>query len=527
MSFLSRRWGALSITLIVLIGFFVRVVDLGNLLKSPTNSTLSLASLTNPVADWHSWRQADTISVTREMLKGESTWLIPEYHDLSNIPSGEDNLEGYRMVEFPVYNLLSAWVTPVVGNNVVIASRLVSIIGSLVTIVALYFLVFRLSKDKVAAVASSAFFALLPYSIFYSRTALPETLSVTFSVLSILGFSFWISTAKQTKSALAWFALSLVSCTLALLVKPTIIFIAPVFVALAFAKFGLRAFTQPLLWLYPLTVIPLIIWRGLSLGGTETDPLLHIPGWIEQFPSGIPANKWLLNGNGIRLKPAWWRWLFADRIARLILGYWGVVVVALGAITTAAKKHRQFDVLTFSWVAGMLLYLVVFATGNVQHDYYQIQLIPMLSILAGRGYSWLLTKTKQTNIWLKYGLAAGATGLMMLLGWYQVSGYFNINNPAIVEAGQAVDQKTPQDAVIIAPYQGDTAFLFQTNRRGWPIGFDIQDKIEKGATHYVTTAYDDEARELEAQYATIEKTDLYLLLDLTQPSASVEAELTR
>lgn len=511
MKFLSRHWDKLSIVVILLIGLFVRVVYLPDLIKSPSNISLNFKSLTNPIADWHSWRQADTASVTRELIKGEGSWLIPEYHDLSNIPSGEDNLEGYRMVEFPAYNLVSAWVTPLTNNNLVIASRLVSIIASLITLFALYLLVLRLSHNKLTAVASSAVFAVLPYSIYYSRTALPEPMSVMFSVLSILGFAYWISSKKQSLSSLAWYVLSLVSLTFALLVKPTVIFIALVFIALAIAKYKFKVVLQPLLWLFLLTLIPMYVWRS----------------WIEKFPSGIPANKWLLNGNGIRLKPAWWRWLFAERIAQLILGYWGVVLIGIGSVTKFAKKQSLFDVLTFSWAASMLIYLVVFATGNVQHDYYQIQLVPILSILAGRGYTWLLSSTKETHTWLKYGLAAGATGLMMLFGWYQVSGYFNINNPAIVEAGMAVDQKTPQNAVVIAPYMGDTAFLFQTNRRGWPIGFDIQDKIDKGATHYVTTAYDDEARELEAQYATIEKTDLYLLLDLTQPSASVEAELAR
>ena len=83
-------------------------------------------------------------------------------------------------------------------------------------------------------------------------------------------------------------------------------------------------------------------------------------------------------------------------------------------------------------------------------------------------------------------------------------------------AGQAVDKLTPADAKVIAPYQGDTAFLFQTNRTGWPIGGRIDDKIKMGATYYITTTDDDEAKQLEAKYTVVEKTSQYVLIRLSQ-----------
>jgi hypothetical protein len=66
-----------------------------------------LYGITNPLADWHSFRQADTASVTREYIKHGVDLLHPKYHDLSNVQSGQmnegkDNVEGWRMVEFPL-----------------------------------------------------------------------------------------------------------------------------------------------------------------------------------------------------------------------------------------------------------------------------------------------------------------------------------------------------------------------------------------------------------------------------------------
>src|SRR3989304_3474290 len=63
-----------------------------------------LYRITNPAADWHAFRQADTASVTREYIKHGVDWQRPTYHDLSNIQSGQDNPLGYRMVEFPLVN---------------------------------------------------------------------------------------------------------------------------------------------------------------------------------------------------------------------------------------------------------------------------------------------------------------------------------------------------------------------------------------------------------------------------------------
>jgi 4-amino-4-deoxy-L-arabinose transferase-like glycosyltransferase len=456
--------------------------------------------ISTPLADWHSWRQSDTASVTREMINSEGTLFIPEYQDLSNVPSGQDNLEGYRMVELPLLNFFTAKAgQQLFGKdlNLVVFSRQVTVGLSLISIIALYFITLKLSQNRLTSLLTAASFAFLPYSVFYSRVILPEPAMVTFALLSILFFLTWLE-AKKFK--LGWYLASWTAMAVALLLKPTAIFFTPVLIVAAIYKHKTSVLKQPLLWLFLMTLAPLLAWRQ----------------WIEQFPTGIPASSWLFNGNGIRLKPAWWRWLFAERIAKLILGYWGVLLVSLGLIGKSdSKKISYFDSVTLAWAGGMVLYLITFATGNVQHDYYQILLIPILSLLFARGIVWLTT-SKAINQFLAVPVIGIAIGLTLFLSWYEIRGYYNINNPAIVEAGQAVDQNTPENAVVIAPYGGDTAFLFQTNRRGWPIGFEIEDKIDKGATHYVTTTYDDEARDLEEFYATVVKNDQYLILDLTQ-----------
>ena len=52
---------------------------------------------------------------------------------------------------------------------------------------------------------------------------------------------------------------------------------------------------------------------------------------------------------------------------------------------------------------------------------------------------------------------------------FQVKEFYKINRPEIIVAGEAVNRLTPSNSLVIAPYNGDTAFLYQTNRIGWPV----------------------------------------------------------
>src|SRR5690606_8497833 len=91
---------------------------------------IRLYGFTSPLADWHSWRQVDTSSVSRNFVQNGFDLLHPTYHDLSNVPSGKDNPQGYRFVEFPIYNTLQA------GGYIVFGIFTLEQWGRLVTILA-------------------------------------------------------------------------------------------------------------------------------------------------------------------------------------------------------------------------------------------------------------------------------------------------------------------------------------------------------------------------------------------------------
>jgi hypothetical protein len=447
-----------------------------------------------PLADWHSWRQVDTASVARQYVKTGIDLLRPTYHDLGSIPSGLDNPEGYRYVEFPIISALHAYLAGTFPNySLVFWGRILSIISSTLTI-GLVYLIMRHVSTPLASLASALAYAVLPYNIFYGRVILPEPHLVFFMLSALYSFlKYWDK--PRLVSALTYTLM----LTLALLMKPTALV-----VLLPIGLYSLMSGT----WNIKKSLVVTLLTAGSLI------PYALWRNFMAAYPAGIPANSWLFNGNGIRFKGAFFRWLFGDRLGRLILGYTGMIPFAFGLI--GLGRSRKELAVVGGLCLGALLYLVVIATGNVQHDYYQIQIMPVVAMIVGLGLDYALSLKKGLAKLTTLGIVGTALVLGVALGWYEVRGFFNINNPAIVAAGSRIDAITPADTKVIAPYMGDTAFLFQTNRTGWPIGGNIEDKIKAGAVYYVTTTRDKEYNDMVKTYELIEETAEYSIIKLTK-----------
>lgn len=458
--------------------------------------TLRLYRLDSPVADWHSWRQADTAAVARNFLKFGMDPLKPRFDDLSNIPSGRDNLNGYRMVEFPFYQMtgvLLSRLQPSIAIEVWL--RLVTVASSVVSI-GLVMLLANSLMGRMTALLSGLTYAVLPYAVFYGRSILPEQFMVFWALLSLYVFLMMRNRRYRTLIGIG----GSLAAAIALLVKPMAAFLLVPVPALLISAYGWNVSAiAPALVYAALAFFPLWWWRS----------------WIAQFPEGIPAYSWLFNANAIRFKGAWFHWIFAERIGNIILGYWGLVPLAVGLLIRPEKKEGWF--MPFL-LLGSLLYVTVIASGNVQHDYYQVLLLPVISLTVGRGLTEIIRSRRFGSI-RKFGVIAGIGLGSLAFSWYTVRGYYWINRPEIVEAGKEADRLLPAEAKVIAPYNGDTTFLYQTNRQGWPIGFDIPKKIADGATHYVTVSPTDsdlETKELAETYTVMVRNDKYAIIDLTK-----------
>ncbi len=457
---------------------------------------LRLYKIDNPIADWHSWRQADTAAVSRNFFKYGYNPFIPRYDDMSGVAQLPiPNPNTYRFVEFPIYNSIVYFGYLITGGVDEKIARLVSILFSLGSLVFVYLITKRYFGVKTALIAA-LLYGILPYNVYFSRVILPEPILVFFSLGMFYFLDLWIRNNK-----LHLYILAFIFTACAFLTKPTAVFYL---MPLVYVYYQKEKKFWPIPKRYFLMFLPAIF------------PFIGWRVWMLQFPEGIPASNWLYNGNGIRFKPVFWKWIIQDRFGREILGITGTVLFFIGLI----KKPR----IDQSWVLHLLafsslLYLITFATGNVQHDYYQYLIIPALVMITAYGFVNLLEGDRN---YIPRLITIPIALLFLFLSIYftypEVKGLYQINNPVIVEAGKKADQILPKDAVVIAPYNGDTSFLYQTNRKGWPVvGFPIDVlKNKYGANYYISTTKDSKTNWLMRKYTVMIDTPKYVIVDLTR-----------
>lgn len=457
---------------------------------------LRLYKIDNPIADWHSWRQADTAAVARNFYQEGYNPFLPRGDDMSTISEIKPvlNLERYRFVEFPIYPSLVAFAYFINGGVDEKLARLVSVLFSLGSIIFIYLIVKKYS-ETLHALLSAFIFATLPFSVFFSRVTLPEPSLIFFSLGMFYFVDRWIYENKT--SLMLWGIFFTAS---AFLTKPMAgFFLLP----LAYSYFQKEGFKFPPLryWLFIIpALLPFGLWRF----------------WILNHPEGIPASSWLLNGNGIRLRPAFFRWIVGDRLGREILSLAGGFLFLLGLIVRPmAKSNYLLHLLTLS----SFLYLVVFATGNVQHDYYQILLTPALAIFLARGV-WILFKGIPVFLprIVSIPLAIFLLLLTYLLTWNEIKGLYQINNWAIVRAGEAAQSIIPEDAIVVAPYMGDTAFLYQIDRSGFPLIITTVEEMKRdhNVTFLISTTKDTKTAWLMNKYKTAAETSDFIIVDLRE-----------
>ena len=452
---------------------------------------LRLYKIDNPIADWHSWRQADTASVSRIFMDQGIDLLRPRYYDISTAQSGIFNPNGWRMVEFPIYNLIhSSLATMFSTIDLNVWGRLVSVFSSLTTAIFLFLIGKEISNKRVGLL-TAFFYMTIPFNIFFTRVVLPEPMAVMFVVVSV-----WLGLKYIKKLNFYYLNLSALFLALALLVKPYSVFLYLPIVFLIIEKQGYKSIVNNKKYYISvlIAVIPFLLWRL----------------WISQYPEGIPFWKWAFNGDGIRFRPSFWRWIFAERIGNMILGVWGVVILIFGIL------ENRFGKFTNYFLLGSTLFLIVVATANVKHDYYQTFIIPPISLglALGMYHMW---QVKYYNKFVIRSMLMFSIFMMMSFGVYQIKDLYQINHYVIIEAGERVQKLTDDTDLIIAPYNGDTAFLYQTRRFGWPVvDRSIPELIEKGASYYVSVNYDDLTNELMKSHDVIEKNDDFVIIKLNK-----------
>ncbi len=405
-----------------------------------------------PLADLHSWRQVDTAAVARNYARNGIDWLHPRYDDLSSLQTGHENPEGLRYVEFPIYNAIVGFIGSLLKSvPIEVIGRNVSAVFSLFIITAIYYLCLK-ETDRVTAAVAASVYAVFPAFVFFSRMVLPETTALSFAMISVMLTYMGLSREKTGKYILLLAAA--LSMAASLLVKPTTIFYGIAIIFLFFRHYRLRTFKQFDAYLFAaIAVLPLAAWRY----------------FISFHPEGIPPSDWLITSvntyEGLRnvfLKPAFFRWIFYERVSQIIFGGYLVFFFIMGLMSRPRRWLPHMLVLS-----GMA-YLFVFEGGNVQHEYYQTILLPALAIPVGMGTAYVVANAKNLiNVMFVYLLMTVLFALSLFFSFYRVREYYSTPSDLPPIANIIKTLTNPNDK-IVTDRLGDTTLLYLADRKGAP-----------------------------------------------------------
>lgn len=427
-----------------------------------------------PLADLHSWRQTDTAAVTRNFVKNGIDLFHPKYDDLSNVQSGIENPQGYRMVEFPIYNAIVASLYktfPVFTLE--IWGRLTTIVFSLIIISIIYYLLLK-ESNRMSAIFGSLTYAVLPFFVFFSRVILPETTALSFAMLSIFFLYLDVNHKEKSLKSIIYNLLSTLLFACALLIKPTIIFYLLPIIVLFYRKHKFHLVKKPDFYLYFfMTLVPLIYWRT----------------YIKNFPEGIPYSDWLFTsvntGDGLKsilFRPSFFRWIFFERINNLILGGYLALFFVLGIITKQ-KKH-----LLISFVFSALTYIFVFQGGNLQHEYYQTLILPIFAMMVGLGVNFILDHKREFihPVFVSI-LIFSLFGFSFYFSYFKVIDYYQYSQELVQEAN-IINSLTDSEDKIVTDRTGDTTLLYLADRKGASAIFRDPIELKKLGYKYLMTS---------------------------------------
>lgn len=437
-----------------------------------------------PFGDLHSWRQADTAAVARNFVNNGFNLLKPTYDDLTSNQSGLENPQGLRLVEFPLYNATFAALYkyfPI--TSLEIYGRLVTIFFSLILIATLYFLLFK-ETGRLAASIGSFVYAAFPFFVFFSRVVLPHTTALACTFLS-LTFLYLFSYEKNKFKNVIQLSLAIIFFAAALLITPYSIFYFLPTAYLFIKKYKWSIYKKlPVYLFYILTITPLFIWRN----------------YISQFPEGVPVNFWFMTwvntSEGIKyifLRPAFFRWIFYERINNLILGGYLTVFFVLG-IVAKSKKYFFLSILIAS-----LAFLFTFEGVNVQHVYYQTLILPAVAIFIGLGVDFVYKNNKYfINPLLMILASLAIFGFSFFISYYQVRNYYNYSKD-LISIANIVRDLTKKDDKIVTDTIGDTTLLYLSQRRGAPSVYKDFVELQKDGYKYFVTLKKEVVNDLKSK----------------------------
>lgn len=344
---------------------------------------LRLSHVADPyLADFHSWRQADTAAFAHGYLTDS---LNPFDPSIDRYPC-EHRASPFGRVEseWPAVQWVAVVPLALLGVDFPPAwyLRSVSILFFVFTCLYLAALVRRLDGNHPTATLSVLAFSAFPLSIFFTRTVQPDGPALCFAVGLLFHLDRWldpiVTLASSRSRRPAWLhaVASAMFASLALLVKVSNAFMGLPAIYVILRRRGLVGSLRDVsLWLWGAgALVPVVLWYRHARDFAWSFGIWGDRG-ASKFTDAAYAGDLQV-----------WKRL-GEREVYEILTWGGLALLLFGL---SRVKRSPSARLALVWLVAVVLFILATLKGNNRHIYYQLPLVLPAAILVAHGARTLL-----------------------------------------------------------------------------------------------------------------------------------------
>jgi len=420
-----------------------------------------------PLEPVHSWRQALTNMIARNMIQEAGSLLYPKM-DYGG------NLTGVMATELPLLQYLISIFYNIFGFNHWIG-RLINLSVSVLGIFYFYKLsLIWLKRERLSFY--SAIFLLFSIWFSFSRKIMPDTFSVSLAIFAL----WWLTRFFQTKNII-YLILFITMANIAIMTK--------IPAALLFAWLPMLLFTQ---YIDKKQKITLMVGGIMSLIG----PLFWYGFWVPylklnfEFPLFFPKN--LTEG----IVEIWNN--RSELMIRIFHNGFSSFIASILSFFGLYFSWRAFGkkAIIPSVVIGIIAIFYILKTGEVfaTHNYYMIPLVPYMALTA----SFVLIKIKNRNH--KVGILIVGLFILESVSFQWHDFFIRSSKKYMTHLEQESNTITDRTEKIITNGKDNPQLIYFLNKKGWSLKDDdlSPEKIQHLIKHYPS----------------------WLLIDKNQPNAS-------
>ena len=472
---------------------------------------LRMVDLTDEPLEFQPTRQLRGAIIARGIYYANLPTADPQTRQMAMTYAGKTG-----QYEPPILETLVAYAYRFVGGEKLWVAGVISstfwIIGGL----ALFLLASSMATPT-AALISLGYYLFLPFGVQASRSFQPDPGMVMFILLTLLALFNWFQTQKWK-----WAILAGLSGGMAILFKAMAIYpIALTAIVVVLTVYGFwRFLLKPQVWLMAILMIaPSIVFYLVQ----------------NQSRAAEYFNSWTVALSHLLVDPATYiRWLnFSQNLVGLT-----VIVLAVIGILLSSPKVKTFLLSVF---AGYLVYGMTVPYQMYTHNYYHLQLIPILALCLAPLAQLIIERISTQKVIWRGGFVLALLSISAFLAWELII-VFKIedhrNEPAY---WQKIGSLLPTDGKILALtqdygyrllyYGWRSVTLWRTSGeqelaelRGWEKEFSdsFSNKIE-GTDYFLITAFNQfnsqpQLKEtLYNKYPVYAEGNGYLIFDLAHP----------